>query len=248
MNKILALWAVPRSASTAFEWMMRQRGDFTCHHEPFGEVWYYGEDRRTLRPNDTAPRPGLNYASVWRQLCSDASKCQIFIKEFPHYILHMADDEFLSRFTHSFLIRDPAKMLPSMYDKWPDFIVEETGYAEQHELFERIRNAYGTPPVIDAEDLVNQPDATVRAYCDAIGIPFIPESLSWETGERKEVSWYDKGSWHGNLKASTGLKPQLNNYTDVGANGHLCHAYEICLPHYQALRKHRLGSVGATNR
>ena len=43
MNKIVALWAVPRSTSTAFEWMMRQRGDLDCLHEPFGEAWYQGE-------------------------------------------------------------------------------------------------------------------------------------------------------------------------------------------------------------
>ena len=40
MYKIVALWAVPRSTSTAFEWMMRQRGDIDCLHEPFGEAWY----------------------------------------------------------------------------------------------------------------------------------------------------------------------------------------------------------------
>ena len=43
MHKIVVLWAVPRSTSTAFEWMMRQRGDLTCFHEPFGEAWYQGE-------------------------------------------------------------------------------------------------------------------------------------------------------------------------------------------------------------
>ena len=43
VHRILALWAVPRSTSTAFEWMMRMRGDMTCFHEPFGEAWYQGE-------------------------------------------------------------------------------------------------------------------------------------------------------------------------------------------------------------
>ena len=36
MEKILALWAVPRSTSTAFERMMRERGDFWVVDEPFG--------------------------------------------------------------------------------------------------------------------------------------------------------------------------------------------------------------------
>ena len=43
LHRIVALLAVPRSTSTAFEWMMRQRGDLDCLHEPFGEAWYQGE-------------------------------------------------------------------------------------------------------------------------------------------------------------------------------------------------------------
>ena len=44
MHPILVLWGTPRSTSTAFEWMMRTRGDMTCFHEPFGEAWYQGEE------------------------------------------------------------------------------------------------------------------------------------------------------------------------------------------------------------
>ena len=43
-HPIHALWATPRSTSTAFEWMMRMRGDLACFHEPFGEAWYQGDD------------------------------------------------------------------------------------------------------------------------------------------------------------------------------------------------------------
>ena len=60
MEKILALWAVPRSTSTAFEWMMRMRGDFECLHEPFGEVWYQGEEPLWPRATqDSLRTPGL---------------------------------------------------------------------------------------------------------------------------------------------------------------------------------------------
>jgi len=222
MTPILALWAVPRSTSTAFEWMMRQRGDMTCHHEPFGEAWYYGEDRRAPRPNDVAPRKGLTFASVWRDLQRDAGRGPVFMKDFPHYIAHMADAAFLDAFTHTFLIRDPAKMLPSMWDKWPDFRLEETGYAEQRWLFERICDRDGrAPPVIDSGDLLADPHGIVRHYCTAAGIPFIEEALAWDAGERREVSWYDKGSWHDNLKSSTGLSPQKTAYVAIDHNDHL---------------------------
>ena len=42
-----------------------------------------------------------------------------------------ADVPFLDAFNHSFLIRDPAKTLTSMYGQWTDFTLDETGFAEQ---------------------------------------------------------------------------------------------------------------------
>jgi adenylylsulfate kinase len=241
MNKILALWAIPRSTSTAFEWMMRQRGDHSCRHEPFGEAWYFGEDSRTPRPNTAAVKPGLNYTSVWRDLRRDAAERAVFMKDFPHYIWHMADAAFLDHFNHSFLIRDPARMLPSMYDKWPDFRVEECGYEEQHALFELLcERDRAPPPLIDSDDLLRNPRATVRTYCEAVGIPYIEDALSWDEGERTSVSWYDKGSWHDNLKSSTGLTRQQTNYVDISHNDHLLSAYEACRPHYEAMYQHRL--------
>ena len=65
---MLFLWATPRSTSTAFEWMMRQRGDVECFHEPFNEAYYYGSDRQSQRDAEVPDTEGLSYASVWNQL------------------------------------------------------------------------------------------------------------------------------------------------------------------------------------
>ena len=67
----------------------------------------------------------------------------------------MWDPEFLSHFTHSFLIRDPSKTITSMYDKWPDFHELEVGFPEQRALFDLIVALNGKiPPVIDSDDLL----------------------------------------------------------------------------------------------
>ena len=120
MNKILALWGIPRSTSTAFEWMMRQRGDMQCYHEPFGEAWYQGEQPLwpRLQP-DSKRTPGLTLESTWAELQAAAEQGAVFIKDFPHHIDHMWDDAMLERFTHSFLIRDPAKTVTSLIGRWP---------------------------------------------------------------------------------------------------------------------------------
>ena len=139
MHKIVALWAVPRSTSTAFEWMMRQRGDMECFHEPFGEAWYQGEEPLWPRLNaDSVRTPGLTLASVLATLKQAAARGPVFSKDFPHYVEHMWTGELYDLFNHSFLIRDPAKTITSMYDKWPDFHEAEVGFAEQRALFDRL--------------------------------------------------------------------------------------------------------------
>lgn len=246
MNKILALWAVPRSTSTAFEWMMRVRGDLDCYHEPFGEAWYQGEEPLWPRLGpDSLRTPGLTLESVWGMLQVSATKKPIFIKDFPHYLSHdsfYATKKFLDNFRHSFLIRDPAKTITSMFKHWKEFHPIEVGFKEQRELFDRLCDLYGeAPPVLDSDDLLEDPHKMVEKYCNAVGLPFLPESLSWEPGNRDEVSWWNGGSFHENLRNSNGLKPQIRKYIDISeAPDRVKRVYDSVLPHYETLYPHRI--------
>ncbi len=243
MHKIVALWCIPRSTSTAFEWMMRQRGDLDCLHEPFGEAWYQGEDPMWPRFKEgDVTTPGLTLESVWVEIKARAENGPVFIKDFPHYINHMWDAEFLSHFTHAFLIRDPAKTISSMYNKWPDFDELEVGFPEQRALFDLLTALNGSPPtVIDSDDLLENPHDMTAAFCDAVGIPFIPEALTWEAGgDPSEHSWWDGGSFHTNLAQSTGLTPQKRRYLEVAdAPARVRRVHRRMKPHYNHLYKHR---------
>ncbi|MEM0948990.1 MAG: sulfotransferase family protein [Pseudomonadota bacterium] len=243
MHKIVALWAVPRSTSTAFEWMMRERGDMTCFHEPYGEAWYQGEAPLWPRATPKSVRtPGLTLDSVTATLKAAAEAGPVFTKDFPHYIDHMWDDALLSIFTHSFLIRDPAKTITSMYDKWPDFHEKELGFPEQRALFDRLAEQFGSPPpVIDSDDLLENPTGIVAAWCEAVGIPYLSKALSWQPGPRDEVSWWDGGAFHANLRASDGLKPQVRKYIDLAdAPARVRDLHDRMRPHYERLYSHRL--------
>ena len=243
MRRILVLWAVPRSTSTAFEWMMRMRGDMTCFHEPFGEAWYQGEEPRWPRARaDSVRTPGLTLDGVWAKQREAVGHGPVFSKDFPHYVAHMWTEERLDLFRHTFLIRDPAKTLASLYRHWPDFHPGEVGAVEQRELFDRIADRDGAaPPVLDSDDLLADPASMVMAYCDAAGIRFMPEALRWEPGARDEVSWWDGGSFHENLRNSDGLKPQPARSVDIGrAPARVRTAYDAVIEHYEHMRRYRL--------
>ena len=245
MHKIIALWAVPRSTSTAFEWMMRQRGDLDCLHEPFGEAWYQGENPMwpRFKPGEKTT-PGLTLESVWQDIQERAEKGPVFLKDFPHYIHHLWTPEFLSHFTHAFLIRDPAKTITSMYDKWPDFDELEVGFPEQRALFDLLLALNGAaPPVIDSDNLLEDPFKITEAFCDAVGIPFVEDALTWEAGgDPSAHSWWDGGSFHANLAKSTGLKAQKRNYIDLeNAPERVRQVHRRMKPHYDRLYEARIG-------
>ena len=249
MHKILSLWAVPRSTSTAFEWMMRQRGDFVCFHEPLGEAWYQGEEPLWPRVGpDSVRTPGLTIDSVISKLCEVAVSDPVFIKDFALYVDDRFDEGFLSLFRHSFLIRDPAKTITSMYDKWPDFHEKEAGFCELRQLFDLLTDRHGEPPpLIDSDDLLEDPHAVVRLWCEAVGIPFLPDALRWEPGARDEVSWWDGGSFHASLRDSDGLKPQRrsSSYIDIAeVPARVREVHARALPHYEHLYQHRLRPPG----
>lgn len=239
----LTLWATPRSTSTAFEWMMRQRGDFRCYHEPFNEAFYYGEDRRSERDAHVAARPGHTFATVRDGLFAQAADHDVFVKDFAYSAEHLMDDAFLDAMTHTFLIRDPRRVVQGLGHHWPDCTFEEVGFAALHRLFDRVTERDGRPPVvITSDDLVTDAATTIRAYCAAVGIAFMEDALAWDTGTRAEVSWYGEGSgpWHDSLRDSTGIAPPTTKYPPLTDDPRLLNLSDRSLPHHEALLAHRL--------
>jgi len=155
----------------------------------------------------------------------------------------MWDAEFLSHFTHAFLIRDPVKTVTSMYKHWPDFAEGEVGFPEQRALFDLLTALDGSPPpVVDSDDLLEAPRAMTETFCGAVGIPFVEEALTWEAGgDPSAHSWWDGGSFHGNLSKSTGLVPQPRRHISLDrAPERVRQVHRRMKPHYDHLYRHRL--------
>lgn len=234
----VALWAVPRSVSSAFERSFIERDDTLVLHEPFSHAYYHGPDRRSSRFAAQEPDEAhAGEATVERTL--NVSEAPIlFVKDMAYQVLPFARPDFFLSLTNSFLIRQPREALASLHRMWPDFSEEEAGYAAQARLFDLVSGDLGQPTiVVDATDFRNRPEAIMRAYCEAIGVPFFEGALSWESGPLDLFApWAD---WHRAVERSRGVGPPEPGPAQA-LPAHVERMVERAMPHYEHLLRYRL--------
>ncbi|MFG1914990.1 hypothetical protein [Micromonospora sp. NPDC048898] len=207
---VLALWSAPRCRSTAFLRMMTERGDHAVVHEPFSRVVDFGEVA-------VGDRLAHSEQDVLAALRAMAAQGPVFFKDTTdfHYPALLSDEEFLATAAHTFIVRDPAEAIASHHALNPQLTRDEIGFARLHEIFAAVRAATGrTPIVIESGDLLRRPAETVRAYCAAVGIPFIADALSWEPGMRPE--WRSTSRWHRSTSRTAGFTAGGSN-RDAGS-------------------------------
>jgi len=257
MNPIIALWAHPRSMSTAMERIMRERGDFTCFHEPFMYLYYAGDAKKEMPHFDAIPDMPIQYEGIRQMLLDAASHAPVFFKDMSYYILDrlMQDRAFADHITHTFLIRDPAKSIISYYKLDPGMTCEEVGVEAQHLHYEWLLKTYGTRPVvIEASDIQNDAAGMIRAYSAAIGVEFLPHALEW--GDKVPEDWKSVATWHGDVMTTQGIRResetadgQENGTTSVtlDAAPHLRAYHAHHQPYYEKLRQHKLAPLLMAN-
>lgn len=232
MTKRVSVWSGPRNVSTALMYSFRGRSDTVVVDEPL--YGYYLKQTR-------APHPGLD--DVLAQLETDGERIVretllgvydadvVMFKNMAHHLPGLNRD-FLNELENVLLVRDPGEMLPSLAEQLPEPTLRDTGLAEQIELLERTLTAGKTPIVIDAKRLLQDPEATLRKLCGALGLPFEPAMLSWPAGPKPEDGVWAR-YWYKNVHASTGFSP----YTPKAERfpEHLEPLRRVCKPLYAEL-------------
>lgn len=92
--------------------------------------------------------------------------------------------------------------------------------------------------LVDADRLVEEPQAVVRRYCEETGLPFIESALQWQPGDRPE--WGRTRQWHLDAMRSSGFAATQKTYPETVANnatlkGYFDHHY----PFYRQARTAR---------
>jgi hypothetical protein len=126
----------------------------------------------------------------------------------------------------------------SYIKKREDPALEDLGFVQQAEIFDFVRTRSTTvPPVVDARDVLQNPEGILRLLCEAVGVGFSKSMLSWPSGLRATDGIWAR-HWYGEVAKSTSFQPYHRTPSEVPAR--LREIHQRCCECYQQLYEYRL--------
>jgi Sulfotransferase domain len=240
VNIRLAMWSGPRNISTAMMRAWGNRDDTLVIDEPFYAYYLKATGIDHPRADEVIATGETDWQKIVTQLTGPiANGKQIFFqKQMTHHLLPEIDREWLGAVTNCFLIRDPREVIISYIKKRQDPTLEDLGFVQQAEIFDSARRrTTAVPPVIDARDVLESPEETLRLLCKAVGVNFSKSMLSWSPGLRDTDGLWAT-HWYGEVANSTSFQPYHPTHSEVPARFREIH--ERCRECYERLYQYRL--------
>lgn len=240
MTLRIAMWSGPRNLSTAMMRSFGSRTDTFVSDEPFYGCFLEATGADHPMRHEVIAAMDTDWRSVLAALSGDPpDRSPIWYQK--HMWHHMAGpigyDDFKG-FSHAFLIREPERMIASYLRKREAAAFEDFGLERQAEFFEREADRLGAaPPVVDANDVLANPEVVLSKLCDALGIAWDPAMLRWEAGRRATDGLWAP-HWYAAVEASTGFAEPEEIAVELPPDAE--RLAERCRPYYQRLAAHRL--------
>jgi hypothetical protein len=236
----IAMWSGPRNLSTAMMRSFGSRADTFVSDEPFYGCFLKTTGAEHPMRDETIATMDCDWESVIASLRGPTPDGSAIWYQ-KHMWHHMAGpigfDDFAG-FTHAFLIREPERMIASYLRKREAAAFENFGLDRQAEFFERESDRLGRePPVVDANDVLVNPEGVLSKLCEALGISWEPAMLSWKPG-RRETDGPWAPHWYGAVEKSTGFGLPETGPVELPDDARAL--ADRCCPYYERLAKHRI--------
>ena len=225
----IAMWSGPRTLSTATMRAWEHRADTVVVDEPLYAYYLH----RTGLDHPGRDEVLASQPTDWREVVAELTQGPVpaaisYQKHMTHHVLLEVDLDALAGLRHAFLVRDPRRLLASYARVREQPTLADLGLEQQVALFRRFGG-----PVVDAADLLRDPERELRRLCEGLDVPFDPAMLAWPAGPRpSDGVWAPY--WYASVEASTGFGPYRDEPTDLPA--HLEELAARCQPSYDEMR------------
>ena len=259
------LWSTPRSLSTAFERSIRTLKNGKVFHNPFRDARYVGPDRTVSEFAEFGvsseelfgtAQPNPSYKEVIATMSPPYEGCAfVFANVTPHFVEDRLEQiifhESFNNFMHTFLIRDPFKMVPSHYLMLlnifgRNYLSPNRGeYRQLFQVYDIVKKLDTKPVVIDADDLLENPEEMMRLYCEQTNLPYDENMTKWEPGMVEDWKKCAQGNHAAVIKSSGFIRKQKDDgkYSKSDLyyeNDVVRRVTDESLPYYNALYEQRL--------
>ena len=237
----IAMWCSPRTISTALMRAWENRPDTVVIDEPFYAHYLHATGIDHPGRDDIIAAYENDWRKVARSLTEDPLPADIAVcyqKQMAHHMSDHIELDWVGKLTNCFLIRAPAEVITSYIKVRPQPTLSELGFPQMLRLFEAVRQRTGSiPPVIDSQDVLQDPRRTLSLLCEAVSVPFSERMLSWPPGRRASDGVWAP-FWYAAVENSTGFAPYRpkNEPAPAHLQGLLAEASEI----YHQLHRFRL--------
>jgi hypothetical protein len=236
----IAMWSGPRNLSTAMMRSFGSRADTLVTDEPFYGCFLKDTGLDHPMREDVIESMDCDWRNVMDALrgeTPDGSPIW-YQKHMWHMMVGPVGYEDFAGFRHAFLIREPERMIASYLKKREAARFDDFGLEKQAEFFEREADRLGhAPPVIDANDVLSDPEAVLSKLCEALDIRWDPAMLSWTPG-RRETDGVWAAHWYNAVEKSTGFGEPDKGPVELSDEDR--RLAERMHPYYQRLAAHRL--------
>jgi Sulfotransferase domain len=237
----IGMWSGPRNISTAMMRAWGNRPDTAVLDEPFYAFYLNTTGKNHPGAAEIVACGETDWSKVVAHLTKEPlpfGKRVLFQKQMTHHLLPEVDRQWIADLVNCFLIRDPRDVILSYIKKNPDPLSEDLGFLQQLKIFNLVREkTKSIPPVIDAKDVLENPNRMLRLLCNALGVEFDPVMLSWPPGLRESDGIWAK-YWYGDVMQSTSFRPYKPKEIDLPDPLREIHAQ--CRECYEQLYPYRL--------
>ena len=240
MTVHIAMWSGPRNLSTAMMRSFGSRPDTFVSDEPFYGAFLKSNGADHPMRDEVIAEMDCDWNSIIESLSGPVPEGRTvwYQKHMWHHMTGPVGFDDFRGFTHAFLIREPERMIASYLRKREAAAFEDFGLERQAEFFERESDRLGhAPPVIDANDVLTNPQGILSRLCEALGIRWINAMLEWEPG-RRETDGPWAPHWYAAVEASTGFGPPETGAVELPDEAR--RVADQCRPYYEQLATHRI--------
>lgn len=235
----IAMWSGPRNLSTAMMYAFGNRPDCAVVDEPFYAAYLSmtGLDHpmrdAILTSQDQDPQAVANTLSG----AHPEDKPVFYQKHMTQHMIAGVPRDWMREVTNVFLIRHPARVIASYAAKRENPTLEDIGFPQQAELLAQVTDWGQKSVVIDSHDIRDNPHEMLEKLCNAIGLPFTEQMLSWPEGGHKDDGVW-ASHWYGAVWNSTGFAGAEGPLPEVPE--HLQGVLQDALPLYEEMKARKL--------